>query len=190
MQLHKRKTFRWTIALAGLLSLGLLSQATVLAGQTKVDVCHLEGNGEYHLINIAEPAYQTHVDHGDAKVGEPVPGKGWLVFAEDCSMELACPCSYDSGTPRFSSFLESVTNEIHCIDINESGSVNILLADPEEGEFVAATDTGANGEGACGYYNWSESVIQELYPITVEEGIACLYLLSDVAEAAALPYCI
>ncbi len=34
-------------------------------GQTKVDVCHKTGNGGQHTINIATPAVQAHVAHGD-----------------------------------------------------------------------------------------------------------------------------
>lgn len=34
-------------------------------GQEKIQVCHLEGNGTSHLIEVAEPAVQAHIDHGD-----------------------------------------------------------------------------------------------------------------------------
>jgi hypothetical protein len=63
-----------------------------LAGQVKVDVCHAEGNGTYHLIEIAEPAYNTHIAHGDAGVGEPVPGQPGFVFDAECNLVEACPC--------------------------------------------------------------------------------------------------
>jgi hypothetical protein len=81
---------------ACVLSLGLMSPALVSAGQNKVDVCHSEGNGSYHLINIAEPAYPSHVSHGDAGVGEPVPGNEGFVFDEDCNLveAVSCPCDY------------------------------------------------------------------------------------------------
>src|SRR6056300_749272 len=48
------------------------------AGQEKVDVCHLTGTyqNEFseiievgHVINIADPAYQSHIDHGDIATG-------------------------------------------------------------------------------------------------------------------------
>jgi len=37
------------------------------AGQEKVDVCHITGNGRSHTINIAEPAVAAHVAHGDTE---------------------------------------------------------------------------------------------------------------------------
>jgi hypothetical protein len=93
MQLRQWKPVVGTLALTGLMNLGLLSPGTVLAGQEKIDVCHSEGNGTYHLITIAEPAYETHVAHGDAEIDESVPGNPGYIFAEDCTLMLACPCN-------------------------------------------------------------------------------------------------
>lgn len=45
-------------------------------GQPKVDVCHQEGDGHYHLISVAQPAVAAHEDHGD-----------WLVTGEVCDGE-------------------------------------------------------------------------------------------------------
>lgn len=57
----------------------------VSADNTKVDVCHSQGNGSYILINISEPAFPSHIDHGDNAPGEQVPGRevGWT-FSADC----------------------------------------------------------------------------------------------------------
>ncbi len=41
------------------------SVASVDAGQEKVSICHMEGNGDFHIISIADPAYDTHIAHGD-----------------------------------------------------------------------------------------------------------------------------
>lgn len=35
-------------------------------GQPKVGVCHLDDEGKYNLINIAEPAVESHFAHGDS----------------------------------------------------------------------------------------------------------------------------
>ena len=40
----------------------------------KVSLCHHTGNGEYQLIDVDVNAEPAHRAHGDAKVGEPVPG--------------------------------------------------------------------------------------------------------------------
>jgi len=69
------------VALSTLLSLG----GPAIAGQTQVDVCHLQGDGTYQLITITDIAYDTHVVHGDASPGDPFPGDPTLSFAEDCT---------------------------------------------------------------------------------------------------------
>ncbi len=38
------------------------------AGQLKTDIYHLEGNGSYNPITIADPAYDSHIAHGDKDV--------------------------------------------------------------------------------------------------------------------------
>lgn len=50
----------------------------------KVSLCHSEGNGSYHLINISVSAEPAHLAHGDAKVGEKVPAEPTKVFDEQC----------------------------------------------------------------------------------------------------------
>lgn len=34
--------------------------------EDKVDVCHVTGNGSFHVINISENAVQAHLNHGDS----------------------------------------------------------------------------------------------------------------------------
>jgi len=43
----------------------LLSATIVSAGQTKTAVCHLDEEGNYILIDIADPALDSHIAHGD-----------------------------------------------------------------------------------------------------------------------------
>lgn len=100
---------------ACVLSLGLMSPALVSAGQNKVDVCHSEGNGSYHLINIAEPAYPSHVSHGDAGVGEPVPGNEGFVFDEDCNLVEAVSCPCDFSATNFLGLGGDVEEGVYCI---------------------------------------------------------------------------
>ena len=53
----------------------------------KVSLCHAEGNGSYHLIDVAESAEPAHRDHGDAEIGEPVPGRPFMIFDANCRPE-------------------------------------------------------------------------------------------------------
>ncbi len=66
--------------------LALIPNGSASAGATKVDVCHLDGMGVYHLINISANAFDAHVAHGDAAPGKLVPGMTGKKFAPDCSV--------------------------------------------------------------------------------------------------------
>ena len=50
----------------------------------KVSLCHTEGNGTYHLIDVSVDAESSHRAHGDGKIGDPVPGRPSLTFDENC----------------------------------------------------------------------------------------------------------
>ena len=78
------------VVFACVLSLGVLRPGSVSGQNDKQDVCHRESNGTYHLITIAEPAYQNHLDHGDANIGDEVPDGSRLVFNEACEPVLPC----------------------------------------------------------------------------------------------------
>jgi hypothetical protein len=52
--------------------------------EQKISLCHAEGNGSYHLIDVAVSAEPAHRAHGDAKIGEPVPGQSDKTFDSDC----------------------------------------------------------------------------------------------------------
>ena len=55
-------------------------------GGHKVQLCHRTGNGSYHMIEVDLDAEPAHRAHGDAKVGEAVPGQAGKTFAPDCSV--------------------------------------------------------------------------------------------------------
>jgi uncharacterized repeat protein (TIGR01451 family) len=50
----------------------------------KVSLCHRTDNGEYQLIDVSVNAEPAHRAHGDARVGEPVPGTQKQVFDASC----------------------------------------------------------------------------------------------------------
>ena len=54
---------------------GVLAPAAKSAkqGREKVDICHLDEDGVYRLISVAEPAVAAHLRHGDQ-----IPGEGGL----------------------------------------------------------------------------------------------------------------
>lgn len=79
MYMYKTKTRKsWqplflglTLMLTGMVLLGPLTGA-VLAGQDKTPVCHLDDDGNFILISIADPALDAHLEHGDLIVGVDV----------------------------------------------------------------------------------------------------------------------
>jgi hypothetical protein len=79
----------------------LVSEIAVAAPADKVDVCHLEGNGSYHLINVSENALPAHLAHGDALPGDPVPGMPGYVFDDACNA-VAEPILVWSSVMNFS----------------------------------------------------------------------------------------
>ena len=93
---HHSSFFFRTLTIASALALGLVSTQTVHARQNKVDVCHMNGHGVYHLLNIAESASRAHIRHGDSNPGDLVPGSGDQ-FSEDCTLItfVGCPCVID-----------------------------------------------------------------------------------------------
>ncbi len=65
-----RKGITFLFVVVGLLLMP--APAALAQGQAKVPVCHLDENGDYVLINIADPALDAHRAHGDLVVGEDV----------------------------------------------------------------------------------------------------------------------
>lgn len=62
----------------------VLSASSVYAGQIKTDVCHSHGDGSYDLINVADPAVDSHIEHGDGLIGQSVPDMAGFIFDEAC----------------------------------------------------------------------------------------------------------
>jgi len=50
----------------------------------KVLLCHRTESGTYHSIDVSVSAEPAHRAHGDAKIGEPVPGDTTKVFDQNC----------------------------------------------------------------------------------------------------------
>ena len=57
---------------------------TPATATAKLSLCHAEGNGTYHLIEVSVSAEPAHRAHGDAKIGEPVPADPTKTFNQDC----------------------------------------------------------------------------------------------------------
>lgn len=53
--------------------------------QSKIAVCHrTKGANGFVLISVAAASVEAHLQHGDGRVGDPVPGQPGMVFGADC----------------------------------------------------------------------------------------------------------
>ena len=86
------------IAVSGILAVGNSAEAAA----EKASICHVDDDGGYHLIRVATKAFPAHATHGDASIGESVPGMDGYVFGEGCALEAVpagdpiVPGCYDS----------------------------------------------------------------------------------------------
>ena len=64
----------------------------------KGNVCH-DGDNGWEVISIAEPAFDSHIAHGDAFPGEPVPGMENRIFDDDCAPMTAVIDTDGDGVP-------------------------------------------------------------------------------------------
>ena len=83
-----RKIFLTFLALLTLFTQSLFIASPVLAARNKAAVCHINGNGVYHLINVAPSAVPAHLAHGDSLPGDDYPGLVGYIFDDDCRPEL------------------------------------------------------------------------------------------------------
>jgi hypothetical protein len=77
------------LTVLSLVAVFLASGMVFAAPPEKVDICHREGNGSYHKINVSKNAEDAHLAHGDAHPGDPVPGMEGYEFDEDCNVVQA-----------------------------------------------------------------------------------------------------
>lgn len=79
-----KKKIAYAIAFSALAILTIASMVIAAPG-TKVDVCHYDkDSGTYRKINISDNAWDTHIAHGDAAPGEPVPTMPSYKFDSEC----------------------------------------------------------------------------------------------------------
>jgi hypothetical protein len=85
-----------TAILAFVMMLPLLAVAfspvSAQATEDKVDICHLNGNGSYNLINVSVDAVNVHIAHGDGYLGANVPNMPGYYFNDLCT-----PTPFPSG---------------------------------------------------------------------------------------------
>jgi hypothetical protein len=70
------------LAVLAAIIIGMTYGALTLSAETKVRVCHKEGNGKGHVIVISENALPAHMAHGDSGVA------GWQKAGDPCNLPV------------------------------------------------------------------------------------------------------
>lgn len=138
------------LAMAGAAALAVAAIPAASAGQAKVDLCHVKGNGSYHMISVAEAASAKHLEHGDGKVGDFVPGTGETkVFDETCQV-VDAPANDPVVTPGYSNLTEAVG--VRYKGANTGNEIYLGLSDLGNGANRAETG-----------YTWSAGTYKVTY---------------------------
>lgn len=144
-----------------LMALGVASAAPA----PKVDVCHMEGNGSFHLINVSENALPAHLAHGDGLPGQAVPEREHYVFGDDCGTEFVpfllatVDVSGQSNTPTTNG--PTLENEVEYeLRVTGTYSYGPGLADAQCSfrpvSIPFGTGDWVNGDALIGHENWLE----------------------------------
>ena len=86
----------------------------------KVDVCHLEGNGSFHLINVSGNALAAHLAHGDVQPGDDVPGNPGKKYSGSCA-------PIDPG-PFTVSLTAEANGQTATLSCDPGGEISVVLA--------------------------------------------------------------
>jgi hypothetical protein len=125
--------------------------ATALAfAAARLPVCHLTSSetNEYVPIEVAEPAFDVHIAHGDAAIGDPVPSMEGYVFDDACQpvvvVAAECPCFDETDLESF-----VLTSNPTLGDGDNDGSRDVVLLYAGGGQAEVAAVTDLEGEHAC-----------------------------------------
>jgi hypothetical protein len=162
-------------------------------GQEKLPVCHLDDEGFLHRIAVAEPAFDTHLAHGDATIGGDVPGMAGYVFDDACAPVVAtCPCFNAADLDAFTLdydltlFGEEVHGDVRSIYIAGAITQGSTIA-----EFAGVQEIAGTGF-SCGlldrnFEDESLSIFVQGPDISAFEAESCRGLLYDEAEDREIP---
>jgi hypothetical protein len=121
---------------------------TLAFAATRLPVCHLTSSAtnEYVPIEVAEPAFDVHIDHGDVGIGGPVPGMEGHVFDDACQpvVAAACPCFDEADLESF-----VLTSNPLLGDSDNDGRRDVVLGFFGGGEAEIAAVSELSGEHGC-----------------------------------------
>ena len=114
--------------------IGQSEMATLDNAQNRVDVCHVNGKGEYQKITVADAAFETHIAHGDASIGDEVPDRPGYIFDEDCAPQAPNFFLADNGiTIRCPDAKPGATGDVNGVEY-EAVDRELLIVRRDQGE--------------------------------------------------------
>jgi hypothetical protein len=133
---------RLTITLAAVLAFAVASQAALAqqAPPPKVAVCHVTGNGTFHLIVISTNALDAHLNHGDGEPGGPVPNLPGFIFGDNCGPTVAPPPEMPVGCYTLINNPPSIAS----LDFFYAGPIDTIN---NETNFFSSTNGTCSGTG-------------------------------------------
>ena len=157
------------------------------AEANKADVCHAEGNGSFHLINISGRAVGAHLAHGDGLPGDPVPGDPSSVFGDACEILQAssCPCDF-SSTGLAEVGIDGAGDDCALSVDEPEPAIGLADQDLSSQAFAVTLDMQT---GVCGRYGADATPIEFHDNLGTEELDDCLQDLNAAADALELPEC-
>jgi hypothetical protein len=165
--------------------------------QQTADVCHREGNGGFHLINISANSLPAHLNHGDGVPGQLVPGDPSKKFDAACAQVDAavCPCRFTLDAlrdlnVRFGDL--GTSYDIVSTNVVTQVSTRSNVAERAVNRFVIFQAPGPEWPQAFNcvtrVYEPGFVILQnEELPVTPEQGRACVQDLHALARALGVP---
>lgn len=146
---------------------------------SKMDVCHVTGNGSYHMINVSERAWPAHEAHGDALPGDEVPEMEGYTFTDTCEMEEVQP---ELSTTEFQVW-PIYTDEFGTLIWQAEGRYgsNTAVGDWELG---VGNDTHVVGQFDQAQHVWGDSPVTENFTVDydADTGLATFTVDGDSTD--------
>jgi hypothetical protein len=125
---------------AVLASLSLALPGNANAQTDRRPMCHRTGTGFYEFTSVGAVASRAHKGHGDAAVGQPVPGfPPGFVFDSNCRPVASCPLSGDWVGQFFQPDNSPIPYAIALSSVNTAAAVGEVFASVNYPAFAACS---------------------------------------------------
>ncbi len=138
----------------GVVVIVLLTSTSAIANDDhRSRVCHLTGNGSFHLITVDGHAVDAHLAHGDILPGSALPGGAGATLGRDCAIEDARPTVVasltGSGITRTDDGDQTLIIDAYALS---DGSV--------VGNYYTQVGTGAAASGSVSAFVWDGTHVE------------------------------